>query len=239
MPAANSTTTMTAAMVPHGVGRLVTTEDRVLRAVLLFLPLTIDRPDPRARHPARPRLLRGSSLGAQDKGKLSSTPYTLPCRSAGQRSTREINRRMARISPVSPALLDDLVRSAASEVLAARGLDPAAQPADAGIGRPRDPEQGEYATTVALRAAVAAGMTPLELAGRLAETLARRPEVAATAVAGPGFVNLWLTAAGRATVVAEVVEGASPVGDVGRMRSAAADVRVPDDLVAALGRDVA
>jgi arginyl-tRNA synthetase len=148
---------------------------------------------------------------------------------------------MARISPVSPALLDDLVRAAASEVLATRGLDPAAQPADAGIGCPRDPEQGEYATTVALRTAAAAGITPLEMAGRLAETLARRPEVAAAAVAGPGFVNLWLTAAGRATVVAEVVGGVAAVGDgdVARMRRAAADVRVPDDLVAALGADVA
>jgi arginyl-tRNA synthetase len=146
---------------------------------------------------------------------------------------------MARISPVSPALLDDLVRAAASEVLADRGLDPAAQPVDAGIGRPPDPEQGEYATTVALRTAAAAGMTPLEMAGRLAETLARRPEVAAAAVAGPGFVNLWLTAAGRATVVAEVVEGDAPVGDVARMRRAVADVRVPDDLEAALGRVVA
>ena len=45
MAAANSTTTMTAAMVPHGVGRFVTTEDRVFRVALLFLPLTIDRPD--------------------------------------------------------------------------------------------------------------------------------------------------------------------------------------------------
>ena len=45
MPAANSTTTMTAAIVPHGVPRLVTTEERAFRTALLFLPLTIDRPD--------------------------------------------------------------------------------------------------------------------------------------------------------------------------------------------------
>ena len=33
-------------MVPQGVARFVTTEARALRAALLLLPLTIDRPDP-------------------------------------------------------------------------------------------------------------------------------------------------------------------------------------------------
>ena len=51
---------------------------------------------------------------------------------------------------MSPALLDDLVRAAVREVLAARGLDAVA--VDPGVGRPRDPAQGEYATAVALRA---------------------------------------------------------------------------------------
>jgi hypothetical protein len=35
---------MTAATVPHGVDRFVTTEARVLRVALLLFPLTIDRP---------------------------------------------------------------------------------------------------------------------------------------------------------------------------------------------------
>ena len=103
-----------------------------------------------------------------------------------------------------PALLDDLVRGALSEVLAARGLDADALPADPGVGCPRDPERGEYATAVALRAP--RGVAPRELAGRLADALARRPEVATAHVAGPGFLNLWMTPAGRAAVVAEVLE---------------------------------
>ena len=130
---------------------------------------------------------------------------------------------------MTPALLDDLVRAAASEVLAARGLDPSGLPADAGIGCPRDPAQGEYATTIALRAA--------DVPSRdLADTLRRRPEVAEVKVAGPGFVNLWLTAAGRAAVVAETVRD-DPDG--ARMRAAAERTSVPADLVAAAGRDVA
>lgn len=108
-----------------------------------------------------------------------------------------------------PALLDDLVRGAlsevTSEVLAGRGLDPAALPADPAVGCPRDPAQGEYATAVAFRAADGLGVGPRELAGWLADRLAERPEVAAARVAGPGFLNLWMTPAGRAAVVAEVL----------------------------------
>jgi arginyl-tRNA synthetase len=133
------------------------------------------------------------------------------------------------MSPVTPALLDDLVRAAASEVLAARGLDTTTLPADAGIGRPRDRDQGEYATTIALRTT---GMPAQELA----DTLRRRPEVAGAEVAGPGFVNLWLTAAGRAAVVAEALD---VVPDGSRMRAAAEESSVPDDLLAAVGDDAA
>ena len=36
---------MIAAISPHGVDRLVTTAARALRTALLFLPLTMNRPD--------------------------------------------------------------------------------------------------------------------------------------------------------------------------------------------------
>ena len=143
--------------------------------------------------------------------------------------------------PVTPALLDDLVRAAASEVLAVRGLDPAALPADPGVERPRNPAHGEYATSVALRTAGRAGVAPRELAGWLADALVRRPEVAGAEVAGPGFLNLRMTADGRSALVAEVLaadddlEGATAV-------EAAADLLVraaPAGLVDAIGADAA
>jgi arginyl-tRNA synthetase len=137
---------------------------------------------------------------------------------------------------VSPALLDDLVRDAASQVLAARGLDLAALPADAAVGRPHDRGQGEYATAVALRTAGRVGVAPRELAGWVADALAGRPEVASAETAGAGFVNLTITAAGRAALVREAltadVDGAA-------MAAAVARVRVPHDLVAAVGIDAA
>jgi arginyl-tRNA synthetase len=132
---------------------------------------------------------------------------------------------------VTPAVLDDLVRAAASEVLARRGLDPDVLPGDAGIGCPRG--HGEYATTVALRTAAGVGVPPRELAGWLRDAVVERPEIADAEVAGPGFLNLWMTPAGRAAVVAEaLLDG---YGTDGHIRK----VEVPHDLVAAVGADAA
>jgi arginyl-tRNA synthetase len=145
---------------------------------------------------------------------------------------------------VTPALLDDLVRGAASEVLAVRGLDPAALPADPGVGCPRDGAHGEYATAVALRAASRVGVPPRELAGWLAGALATRLEVATAQVDGPGFLNLWMTPAGRAAVVADAlqseVDGAAlraAVPDAADDAARYALIRSIDD-VALLGRRV-
>ena len=61
---------------------------------------------------------------------------------------------------MTPAQLAELVRVAASDVLARRGLDVAALPADVGVERPRNPEHGDYATNAALRTAKKAGVSP-------------------------------------------------------------------------------
>ena len=141
---------------------------------------------------------------------------------------------LPRIARVTPALLDDLVRAAASEVLAARGLDLTALPADPAVGRTRHPAQGEYATSVALRTGPRVGVAPRELADWLADALARRPEVADARGAGAGFVTLRMSAAGRAAVVADALAAELP--DAAAL---AAAVRVPAELVAAVGPDVA
>ena len=143
--------------------------------------------------------------------------------------------------PVTPALLDDLVRAAASEVLAVRGLDPAALPADPGVERPRNPAHGEYATSVALRTAGRVGVAPRELACWLADALVRRPEVAGAEVAGPGFLNLRMTAGGRSALVAEVLAADDDLKGAAAVE-AAADLLVrtaPAGLVDAVGADAA
>ena len=113
---------------------------------------------------------------------------------------------------MTPALLADLVRASASEVLARRGLDAAALPDDVGIERPRNPEHGDYATNVALRTAKKAGVPPRDLATWLAEELAGKDGIASAEIAGPGFINLRLAADAQGGIVADVLAGGASYG---------------------------
>ncbi|GLW91690.1 arginine--tRNA ligase [Actinokineospora globicatena] len=107
---------------------------------------------------------------------------------------------------MTPAVLADLVRSAAVRVLDDRGLDTRAVPDDVAVTRPRDRNRGDYATAVALRAAGPLGVPPRLLAHWLADELVTDPAVAEVEVAGAGYVNLWLTAETRADAVRRAIE---------------------------------
>jgi arginyl-tRNA synthetase len=65
--------------------------------------------------------------------------------------------------------------------------------ADVELERPNDPVHGDYATNVALRTAPAHRRPPRELAEDLALRVVELPAVERAEVAGPGFLNLWLT----------------------------------------------
>ncbi len=77
---------------------------------------------------------------------------------------------------------------------------------DVVLERPKDPAHGDYATNVALQAGPKAGRPPRELAEELAGKAAELPEVERAEVAGPGFVNLWLTDAVLVETVDEIGE---------------------------------
>jgi arginyl-tRNA synthetase len=113
---------------------------------------------------------------------------------------------------VTPALLAELVRTAASDVLTRRGLDLAALPADVTVERPRNPEHGDYATNVAMRTAKRAGVAPRDLAGWLAEELAGREGVESADVAGPGFINIRLATDAQGALVGNVLAAGEGYG---------------------------
>jgi arginyl-tRNA synthetase len=61
------------------------------------------------------------------------------------------------------------------------------------LDRPKDASHGDYATNVALQTARGLGRPPREVAAELAERVISLPEVERAEVAGPGFLNLWVT----------------------------------------------
>ena len=89
---------------------------------------------------------------------------------------------------------------AVAAAFAAEGLDPAL-----GRVRPSDrPDLADFQCNGALAAAKAARANPREIAGRVAARLAHAPSVAAVEVAGPGFVNIKVSAAALAARAADV-----------------------------------
>ena len=85
--------------------------------------------------------------------------------------------------------------SAARSVLVARGLDASVLPAGTAMERPRNPEHGDYASTLALQVAKKVGLASRDLAVALADELSGAPGIKAVEVAGPGFLNIRLDAA--------------------------------------------
>jgi arginyl-tRNA synthetase len=65
--------------------------------------------------------------------------------------------------------------------------------AEVELERPNDPAHGDYATNVALRTAPVQRRPPRELAEELSRRVTDLSAVERAEVAGPGFLNLWLT----------------------------------------------
>ncbi|GAA2705735.1 arginine--tRNA ligase [Actinoplanes palleronii] len=113
---------------------------------------------------------------------------------------------------MTPANLADTVLSAARAVFETRGLDLAALPATTALERPRNPEHGDYASTLALQLGKKVGVAPRELAAALAEELGRRDGIKTVEIAGPGFLNIRLDAAVTGAIARLVVEAGAAYG---------------------------
>ena len=113
--------------------------------------------------------------------------------------------------------IENLVRTALTDAQAAGDL-PEFEVSDLGLERPADTSHGDWTSTVALRSAKLAHMAPRAIAEAIVAHLPESNEVDHAEVAGPGFVNLYLSAAAGnevfRTVRAEGREfGRSHLGD--------------------------
>jgi arginyl-tRNA synthetase len=80
------------------------------------------------------------------------------------------------------------------------------------LERPNDPAHGDYATNVAMRLAPVQRRSPREVGEELAAAAAGLDEVERTDVAGPGFVNLWLTPAWFGEALGEILAAGQAYG---------------------------
>ena len=106
-------------------------------------------------------------------------------------------------------LIAEAIRAAqeAGEIPAAGAPEPL-------VERPQRPEHGDYASSLPLRLARAAGMNPLELARVIAARIPTGGAVASVDTALPGFINIRLSPQWLASQVDEIVRQGEAFGDV-------------------------
>jgi len=113
---------------------------------------------------------------------------------------------------VTPADLAAAILDAARAALTERGLDPSALPATTSVERPRNPEHGDYASTLALQVAKKVGANPRDLAPAIAAHLEKAPGIRTAEIAGPGFLNVRLDAAAAGELARVVVQAGRGYG---------------------------
>ncbi|PZW01789.1 arginyl-tRNA synthetase [Micromonospora phaseoli] len=85
------------------------------------------------------------------------------------------------------------------------------------VERPRNPDHGDYAVTLALQLSKKVGLPPRELAAALAAHLGRAPGIKSVEIAGPGFLNIRLDAAAAGQLARSIVEAGEEYGRSDRL----------------------
>ncbi len=95
---------------------------------------------------------------------------------------------------------------AALDALVAEGTLPEDVQPEIHVERTRDTSHGDLASNIALTLAKRAGMKPRDLAERLCAALPDAPFLLRTEIAGPGFINFFLSDSSSQAVIARILE---------------------------------
>lgn len=109
------------------------------------------------------------------------------------------------------ATVEKLVRAALAAAQEDGSL-PEFEVEDLGLERPADPSNGDWTTTLAMRAAKLARKSPRDIATALLEHLPEDAAVERAEIAGPGFLNFYLSAATNNAVFADAREKGTDFG---------------------------
>ena len=110
-----------------------------------------------------------------------------------------------------PQKLEELVRAALAAAQSAGEL-PDFEVADLGFERPADSSNGDWSSTVAMRSAKLAHCAPAKIAAAIVAHMPADPCLAKVEVAGPGFINFYLSAASANDVFRRVREQGDDFG---------------------------
>jgi arginyl-tRNA synthetase len=91
-------------------------------------------------------------------------------------------------------------------------LDVSDVPTEIVVDRPKNPEHGDWATNIALQLSKKAGLNPREVAAILELLLLEVEGVDSIEVAGPGFINVRLSAASQGVLARDIVTSGEAFG---------------------------
>ena len=81
------------------------------------------------------------------------------------------------------------------------------------LERPKNRDHGDYASSIALQLAKAAGKSPRDIATALQSALAVEPNISKVDIAGPGFINFTLNRASQAELINVINQAGKSYGN--------------------------
>ena len=108
---------------------------------------------------------------------------------------------------MTPQELAKHIRSAVLSAVSANSINLALEevPSEIVVERPKNPEHGDWATNVALQISKKAGINPRAAAEILLPLINAADGIESTEIAGPGFINIKLSAASQGELARQIV----------------------------------
>ena len=92
------------------------------------------------------------------------------------------------------------------DTLVSQGIIPADAPRKIQVDRTKDKTHGDFATNLAMILAKPAGMKPRDLADKIVAALPDNTAITKVDIAGPGFINFFMSSDSRFAVVRQALE---------------------------------
>jgi arginyl-tRNA synthetase len=113
---------------------------------------------------------------------------------------------------LTPADLSDAIVRILAKLVAEERLVSAALPDSVVIERPKNRDHGDWATNVAMQLSSGFAMKPRDFAELLGAELEKLDAISKVDIAGPGFINLTLSAAAAGELAKAIVEAGASYG---------------------------
>ena len=113
---------------------------------------------------------------------------------------------------MTPADLSDAIVRILAKLVAESRLDAAELPDSVVIERPKNRDHGDWATNVAMQLSARFGLKPREFAELLATELLQVAAVSKVDIAGPGFINITVSAEAAGELAKDIVETGDQFG---------------------------